>query len=229
MGYKLILSALPIAGSILYLTYLHRALSRKISCRTTTDLQDQTLPLPSVVKDNPEKYIVHHECAQESVPTASLGASSPASSPIEHFLWTTMTTFSRYPPAWGIWYLLKSAQDRETFDPAYIRSLDFAPGDRVCGVYVVSSSDAARIVLALDAPESYAGPRVEGMLVVEVREEGGWTTFLNHTVMWREKGKGSAGVLETKFGRWMHAFMVRGLLDSGVTQLLAETRKKKEL
>jgi hypothetical protein len=229
MGYKLVLSALPIAGSVLYLTYHHGALSRKISCRTTPHLQDQTLPIPSTVKDNPEKYIVHHECAQKSVPTASLGASSPSSSLVKQLIRTTMTTFSRYPPAWGIWYMLKSAEDRRTFDPTYIRSLDFAPGDRVCGVYVVRSSDAAHIVLDLDAPESYAGPRVDGLLAVEIREEDGSTVFMNHTVMWREKGMGSSGVLESKFGRWMHAFMVRGLLNGGVTQLLAETGKKKAL
>ena len=93
----------------------------------------------------------------------------------------------------------------------------------------MSSRDAVRITLDLNAPESYAGPLVEGMLVVEIKEEGSNTAFINHTVLWRGKGKGGAGVLETAGGRWMHGLMVRRLVESGVRQLLAETADKKGL
>jgi hypothetical protein len=228
MNHKLLLAALPFAGSALYLTYLHYSLSRKVHCRTTHHLQDDTLPVPDSVRSSPEKYTIHHECAKKSIPTTSLGTSSEHDLP-KLFLRHTLATFSRYPPAWGIWYMIKDPEDRRTFDPAYIRSLDFAPGDRVCGVYAISARDPARIVLALDAPNSYTGPRVEGILVVDVQKGESYTTFTNHTVMWREKGKGSAGVLESAGGRWMHGFMVRGLVESGISQLLAEFTDKKGL
>jgi hypothetical protein len=85
------------------------------------------------------------------------------------------------------------------------------------------------ITLTLDAPGSYERLLVEGMLVIEVKEEGGQTTFINHTTMWREKGKGNAGVLEGVVGRWMHRLMVRGLIESGVRKLSAEIEEKKRL
>jgi hypothetical protein len=228
MTHKLFLGSLPFAGLAFYLTYLHLNLSSKVECQTMHYLQDETITVPNTVQNSPERYIIHHECVRKSIPTASLKTSSK-SEMLTLFLRHTMATFSKYPPAWGIWYLIEDSKDRSTFNSAYIRSLKFALGDRVCGVYVVSSRDAARITLDLNAPESYAGPLVEGMLVVEIKEEGSNTTFINHTVLWREKGKGSAGVLETAGGRWMHGLMVRGLVESGVLQLLAETADKKGL
>jgi len=227
MNYKLLLAASPFASSALYLTYRHYSLSRRVQCQTTQHLQDETLPVPMSVQHSPESYILHHECARRSVPSAFLGE-SPIPEILKLFLRHSLATFSKYPPAWGIWYMVKNEQDRRTFNSAYIRSLDFTPGDRVCGVYVVRSRDTARMVLALDAPNSYAGPRVEGMLVVEVEEEEGCTTFMNHTVMWRKKGEGSAGVLESAGGRWMHALMVRGLVENGVLQSVKELGVRKK-
>ncbi|PVH90443.1 hypothetical protein DM02DRAFT_19494 [Periconia macrospinosa] len=228
MTYKLLLVSLPFAGSALYLAYLHINLSRNVQCQTTHYLQDETITIPKTIQDSSEKYIIHHECARKTIPTASLETSSKPEM-LTLFLRHTMATFSRYPPAWGIWYLIKDTKDRNTFNSAYIRSLQFVLGDRVCGVYLVTSRDKERITLTLNAPRSYVGPLVGGILVVEVKEEGSQTNFANHTVMWREKGKGSAGVLEGVVGRWMHGLMVRGLIESGVRQLLAELEEKKGL
>jgi len=228
MTYKLFLASLPFAGLAFYFIYLHLNLSRKVKCQTTHYLQDETIAVPNTVQNNPERYIIHHECARKSIPTVSLKTSSKPEN-LTLILRHTMAIFSRRPPAWGIWYLVKDSKDRSTFNSAYIRSLQFALGDRVCGVYVVSSRDAARVTLDLNAPESYTGPLVEGMLVVEIKEEGIETTFVNHTVLWREKGKGSTGVLESAGGRWMHGLMVRGLVESGVRQLLLEPADRKVL
>ncbi|CAG5154290.1 uncharacterized protein ALTATR162_LOCUS3546 [Alternaria atra] len=227
MAYKFLLASLPFAGSALYLTYLHITLSRSVQCQTTPYLQDKSIAIPDTVQNSSENYIIHHECTRKKISTVALGASKPEMMVL--FLRHTMATFSKRPPAWGIWYMIKDAKDRNTFNSAYIRSLQFVLGDRVCGVYVVTSRDKERITLTLDAPGSYKGPLVEGMLVVEVKEEGDQTTFINHTVMWREKGKGNAGVLEGVVGRWMHGLMVRGLIESGVQKLSAEIEEKKRL
>jgi len=228
MAYKVLLASLPFAGSALYLAYLHVTLSRRVQCRTTPYLQDRSISIPSTAQTSPEDCIVHHECARKTVARESLGGSTPEEL-LTAFLRHTTTMFSTRPPAWVIWHMIKDAKDRESFNAVYIRSLRFLPGDRVCGVYVVTGRDQERITLTLDAPASYRGPSVEGFLVVGVKEEGGQTTFINHTVMWREKGKGSAGVLEGKFGRWMHALMVRGLVEGGVQQLCKEIEEKKEV
>ena len=228
MVYKVFLVSLPIAGSALYLAYLHATLARKVQCRTTPYLQDKSISIPSIAQMSSEDYIIHHECASKTVARESRKGSKPGEL-LTPFLRHTMAMFSTRPPAWGIWYMIKDAKDRQSFNAAYIRSLRFTPGDRVCGVYVVTARDNERVTLTLDAPASYRGPSVKGMLAVEVKEEGDKLAFVNHTVMWREKGKGHAGVLEGKFGRWMHAFMVRGLVEGCVQRLCKEIEEKKEV
>jgi hypothetical protein len=227
MGFfVLALVSLPFASATLYFAYLHITLSRKVQCQTTPYLRDETIAVPDDVRCKLEEYVIHHECARKSTSTASLKITQ-GEEMLTSFLRHTMTTFSRYPPAWGLWYLTKAAKDRETFKPTHIDSLQFVHGDRVCGVYVVTSKDEGRVTLSLTPPESYTGPAVEGLLIVEVKQQGSQTSFANHTVMWRPKGKGSAGVLEGAFGRWMHGLQVRSLIESGVQQLSLNQKEKK--
>jgi hypothetical protein len=226
MAYRIVLASLPVASAALYLAYLHLTLAGKVQCQTTPYLRDKSIAIPDNVQSNLEEYTVYHECARKSIPTAALKTASE-SEMLTRFLRQTMATFSRYPPAWGLWYLTKDAKDRDTFNPKHIRSLQFVPGDRVCGVYVVTARDRERVTLTLDAPESYVGPRAEGSLIVEIKEGECQTTFANHTVMWRRKGEGSAGVLEGAFGRWMHGLQVRSLIESGVEHLSSHRVEKK--
>ena len=229
MDYIPLIITLSLAGSALYLTKMHTDLTRKVQCQTTPFVQNKSIAaaIPETVWNNPDKYIIHHENARKTMPTISLGR-EPDEHMLTLYLRHTMADFATRPPAWGIWYLIKDAKDRATFDAAYIRSLHFVPGDRVCGTYVVASRENRRIILALNAPESYRGPLVEGLLITEITEEGDQTTFANHTVMWREHGIGRAGVLEGTIGRWMHGLMVRSLVDGGVRHVLAmDTGTKK--
>jgi hypothetical protein len=226
MAYKTVLASLPVASAALYLAYLHFTLSSKVQCQTTPYLQDTSIAVPDNVQSNLEEYTIHHECARKSIPTAALKTASE-SEMLTRFLRQTMATFSRYPPAWGLWYLIKDVEDRNTFDPKHICSLQFVPRDRVCGVYVVTARDRERVTLTLDAPESYVGPRAEGLLIIEIKEAESQTTFANHTVMWRRKGEGSAGILEGAFGRWMHGLQVRSLIESGVKHLSSNCVEKK--
>lgn len=228
---KLLLGAVPlVAGPALYLTYLHLTLSRKVSCLTTTYLQDETLPVPPAVTaastSTSSDIILHHEKAQKSIPTSSLKG-CPPSELQTRFLRHTMSMFARSAPAWSIWFLIKDPEDRYTFNEKYLRALDFVPGDRVCGVYVVDSRDDARVMLRLDAPGSYKGPVVEGLLGTEIREGEEETVFVNHTVLWRRSGQGKANVLESSFGRWMHGVMVRRLMEHGVGRVVEEVGGKK--
>ncbi|KAF2273741.1 uncharacterized protein EI97DRAFT_435912 [Westerdykella ornata] len=228
---KLLLGAVPLVAApalyFTYLTYLNRTLSRKVSCLTTPYLQDATLPVPPSVKTkSTPDILVHHEKAQKSIPSANL-KQCPRSEVQTRFLRHTMSMFAKSAAAWSIWFLLKDPKDRCTFDKSYIRALDFAPGDRVCGVYVVDSRDKSRVVLRLDAPASYKGPAVEGLLVAEIREEGAEMVFVNHTVLWRRNGEGKPNVLESAMGRWVHGVMVRKLVESGVGRVVEEVGGKK--
>jgi hypothetical protein len=228
MGFILALVSLPFASATLYFVYLHITLSSKVQCQTTPYLRDETIAVyvPDDVQRKSEEYVIHHECASKTISTASLEINQ-GSEMLTSFLRHTMTTFSRYPPAWGLWYLTKASKDRETFNTRHIDSLQFVLGDRVCGVYVVTSRHEGRVTLSLAPPESYTGPVVEGLLIVEIKQQGSQTFFANHTVMWRRKGKGSAGVLEGAFGRWMHGLQVRSLIESGVQQVSSNQTGKK--
>jgi hypothetical protein len=250
----------PLTCTALYLTYIHYRESRKgIHSRTTPHLQSPSLTpyLPKPIQENKSKYILHHEVAHASVPISALSShysSSLRRNPqgeeeddehevakggvdldevLTEFLRHTMTTFStRAPPAYAIRRLLKNSPPdvRTSFESRYLRTLGFNPGDRVCGVYVVSSRSPERVVLDLDAPEGYSGPVVEGLLAVEVEVDlqGEVVRFRNHTVMWREKGgAGPANVLDSVVGRWVHGNMVRWIVESGVDGVVGESKKGK--
>ncbi|KAF2741976.1 hypothetical protein M011DRAFT_472627 [Sporormia fimetaria CBS 119925] len=222
-----LLIAFPIAAPALYIAYQHISLAAKVQCRTTPYLQTSTLSVPNEVQQNPERYIIHHERACKTIARTQIDGVTRAEA-LTLFLRHTMSTFSHLPPAWGIWYMLKDARDRKTFDEKYIQCLGFEKGDRVCGVYVVELRNGGRAVLRLDAPKSYSGPRVEGMLVVGMEDEeaGEMVRFVNHTVLWREKGGGSKSVLEGKVGRYVHGLMVRRLMETAVGRLIKDSKSQ---
>lgn len=86
------------------------------------------------------------------------------------------------------------------------------------------------MVLGLDAPEGYVGPVVEGMLIIEVEVDGKSEDLVrlrNHTVLWREKGKGAGNVLESGVGRWVHAGMVRWMVERGVGGVVSDWKTRK--
>jgi hypothetical protein len=227
MIYIYVLISLPFAGLALYLAYLHNNVSSNVQCQTTPFLQDETIAVPDTILGNSKDYVIYHECARKSIPTESLGTTSD-SEILTLFLRRTMTTFSRSVNTWGLYYLIRDAKERDTFNPAYLSSLHFVPGDRVCGVYVVTSRERGRVTLILDVPASFVTPVADSLLVIEVKQEGPWTSFVHHTVMWRKKGfKQAATSLEWAGGRWMHGLLVRRFVESSVQQLLSKHVEEK--
>jgi hypothetical protein len=137
-----------------------------------------------------------------------------------------MSAFARSPPALGLWFLTKSAEDRRTFRKAYLESLGFEIGDRVCGVYKVTLSTPHLVILSFDVPKSYTGSVMEGLIAVQIMQDKTSTVFANHTIMWRKKGQGQPGVLEGRLGRWIHGIMVRGLVEGGVNAVYPRDKKQ---
>jgi hypothetical protein len=227
MVYIYVLLFLPFVGLALYLAYLHNNVSGNVQCQTTPYLQDETIAVPDNILCNLKDHVIYHECARKSISTESLGTTSDPEI-LTLFLRRTMTTLAKSVNTWGLYYLLRDAKERDTFDSAYLSSLHFVPGDRVCGVYVVTSRERERVTLTLDAPASFATRIADGLLVIEVKQEGPWTSFVNHTVMWRKKGFiQPATSLEWAGGRWMHKLMVRRLVESSVQQLLSKHVEEK--
>lgn len=139
------------------------------------------------------------------------------------YLRTTMRMFTRTPQALLMRRLL-TGPPRHTFDAAYLSACTFAPGDRVCGVYVVSSRTSSssfssdKAVLALD--EEWGGPVVRGRLVAAVEAvEGGMVRVVNETVLWRRRDGEGPVFLEGWLGRWVHGFMVQWMMVGGVRAL----------
>jgi hypothetical protein len=257
MPSKLLIAAsiplVPLTCTALYLTYLNHRLSRRgIHISTTPHIQtasiESLLPKSIQAHKNNCLYILHHELVQASIPASALrrpdkekGRERPAGDEkgdrgledvLTSFLRHTMTAFTRTPPSYAIRRALSksSPQVLASFDAKTIRDLSFRPGDRVCGVYVVSSRSPGRVVMDLDAPVEYSGPKVEGMLIVEVQFEDhdrdggeGEVRFTNHTVLWREKGMSSPNVLDTGVGRWVHGGLVRWMMGVGLDGVLAQS------
>ncbi|KAI4597152.1 hypothetical protein KJ359_004664 [Pestalotiopsis sp. 9143b] len=157
---------------------------------------------------------------------------SSSSSPsllLDTYLRTTMRMFTRTPQALLMRRML-SGPPRHTFDAAYLSACAFAPGDRVCGVYVVSSRTASRAVLTLAPPtEGWSGPVVRGRLVaaVEGGDGGGMVRTVNETVLWRRRHGEAPVFLEGWVGRWVHGFMVQWMMVGGA-RALREGRARSE-
>ncbi|KAF2396397.1 hypothetical protein EJ06DRAFT_534121 [Trichodelitschia bisporula] len=223
---KLLLTTLPLALPAGYLLYLHHTLSRKVPLTTTPHLQPNTAAfLPEEVTAQPDSYVVTHETAHLEIPTSSLPPITR--SPDEWLLPHTrscMTFFARTPQAWGISYLLRNSEARATFSRLYLQRCKFDLGEVACGVYRVVSRGPGFIEMALEAPEGYKGPVVEGRIVSRVEVEGEKAVFWNETVMWRRVGEPRT-LLEGAVGRWLHGLMVRWMLDSGTRGLMEGTKK----
>lgn len=179
------------------------------------------------------------------------------------YLRTTMTSFRSTPQAHLLRSSIRhDAPTAQSFDRAFIANLGFSLGDRVNGFWKVayrgvgpSTHLAAepkegegegeggggdwqveRVEMALDAPRSYRGKRVNGIVVAGMervalerngegdgdREEDG-VVFVNETWMWRRQGEAPV-LLESGLGRWFHVVMSGWLVMRGVRAVVGSER-----
>jgi hypothetical protein len=123
---------------------------------------------------------------------------------------------------------------KQTFDQTWIERLSFAEGDWVDGVYRVAYRGAAssgdgsqRCELMLDAPASYTGPVVKGMIVAAVeriaKPDGREVVvFVNETWFWRKVGEKPV-MLESTIGRWLHSLLAGWLVVKGIRAVSADS------
>ncbi|KAK4141223.1 uncharacterized protein C8A04DRAFT_14266 [Dichotomopilus funicola] len=175
------------------------------------------------------------------LPPSDSPPDSPSYTPaLTTYLRTTMSAFRSTPQAYLLHASVKhDAAAVRTFDRGFIAGLGFTLGDRVNGFWrvgyrgagdggVVGEWQGERVEMALDAPESYRGKRVEGVVVAGMErvplslsrskdrdgEEDG-VVFVNETWMWRREGEAPV-LLESGFGRWFHVVMSGWLVMRGV-------------
>ncbi|KAG7122500.1 hypothetical protein HYQ44_003398 [Verticillium longisporum] len=124
---------------------------------------------------------------------------------------------------------------------AYARTnLAFDEGDLVNGVYKVAYRGpgrvpgSERVELVIEAPPSWTGPEVRGIIVAEVRggaeaeaeaeaeaKAARQVVFVNETWLWRREGE-KATMLETAVGKWFHGLLAGWLVMRGIAGVTTE-------
>ncbi|KAH8204022.1 hypothetical protein TruAng_001833 [Truncatella angustata] len=199
------------------------------------DRKEQTILSPEVLARPREWVVAQERVLSNPVPLTNMDrtlAQGASQGLVEVYMRTTMGLFARTPQAWFMRRIIGDPGVRRTFDAEYLDRCDFEVGDRVCGVYVVTSrtqpknrSDGGTtggemVVLSLSPPEGWAGPVVRGSLIVGYNREGHMIQLINETVLWREK-KEKPVFLEGVVGRWAHSFMVQWMVLRGLEALTA--------
>jgi hypothetical protein len=239
------IAVLPLAIPIGYLLYLDRAVATQ--CKTATGIRDRrkrtaTIPpniprpvtLPQEVEPNDSEWVL----AYERIVSRPVGLSSipydldtDLATVLTTYVRATMTAFSWTPQAF---VLRASAGDdavKKTFDTHFIQSLRFSADDRVNGFWrVTHRGDGGvegneRVEMALDAPPTYRGPLVGGVIVAGMERQGdGHVVFVNETWMWRRQGEAPV-LLEGRVGQWFHVVLSGWLVMKGV-KAVSEGKQK---
>ncbi|KAL2263510.1 hypothetical protein VTK26DRAFT_6411 [Humicola hyalothermophila] len=234
------LAVLPLAISATYLVYLRRVVSTE--CTVSTGLRNKKkrtntlssavrrpVTLPQEVASDESEWVLAHErvvsrpLAPSALPSYSL--ETDLSTVLTHYVRATMAAFSWTPQAFILRASAGDSAARETFDPAFIRRLDFREGDRVNGfwkvVYCGGSGPQGneRVEMALHAPPNYRGPVVRGVVVagIEMRDDGN-VVFVNETWMWRREGEAPV-LLEGRMGQWLHEVLSGWLVMKGIREV----------
>ncbi|ETS75182.1 hypothetical protein PFICI_13666 [Pestalotiopsis fici W106-1] len=249
--WTVIIAAAPLAW-VLYTKAVYNASTTVSFTLDNTDTQNDLNSdvLPAEVQQDRDAWIVVRErIVSKPFQTTSTRQTkgeekSRLSGLLDTYLRTTMRLFTYTPQAWLMRRLMTDPEARRTFETGYLSSCDFAVGDRVCGVYVVTSRSAPRqeedeegretVVLVLAPPQGWTGPVVKGRLIAVLEEEeqkeedmeggNGVRTIraVNETVLWRRREGEAPVFLEGAVGRWLHAFMVQWMVIRGVQTVKRE-------
>ncbi|KAL9941492.1 hypothetical protein D7B24_004243 [Verticillium nonalfalfae] len=210
------------------------------------------LSLPQDVASDPSTWVLAYERAvsnpvparrvsrhqrQPKAPDAHSSAGRTEASPLlRAYARTVQSAFSWTPQAFAIRASIPEPAIRRSFDAAWIQNLAFDEDDLVNGVYKVTYRGpghvpgSARIELVIEAPPSWTGPEVRGIIVAEVRggaeteaeaEAARQVVFVNETWLWRREGE-KATMLETAVGKWFHGLLAGWLVMRGIAGVTTE-------
>jgi hypothetical protein len=235
------LAFLPLALPITYLIYMDRTVAKQLKTATgirnkkrrissVPDHVSRPVTLPQEVGADKSEWILAYErIVSKPLPPSSLP--DDLSAVVTDYVRATMTAFSWTPQAFFLRAATGDDAVRKTFDTALIRNLKFCDGDRVNGFWTVvyrgngGLQGHERVEMALDAPPTYKGARVNGVIVagVELQDDGD-VVFINETWMWRKESDGPL-LLESRFGGWFHVVLSGWLVMKGV-RAVTEMKEK---
>lgn len=216
---KLLASAVLISSPIAYLIYLHKSLAQ-----TTHHVQNRGLlskssasgicSIPPSALES-KQYMIHDR-ASKSI-SISLVPSLSQQELLTLYLRHTMRLFStRFPQAYLL-RLISSPEGRASFTASHISSLDFIPGDLVCGMYRVTLRTEHTVEFEMKPVGVVKG----GRMVIGIVQNSDELLCSSETIMWKDAGEKGLMPLEMGVARWMHELASWWLLDSGTRFLKA--------
>lgn len=238
------LALLPLAAPVVYLLYLNHAVSRE--CKAESGILDRKkriaaipanilrpVSLPQEVKTDDSEWVLAYErIVSRSFHPSSLpyNFNTDTSAALTNYVRATMISFSWAPQAVMLRAAAGEEAARKTFDTQFIQSLSFRKDDRVNGFWrVVYRGDGGvegneRVEMALDAPSSYRGPVVRGVVIAGVERQDGDVVFVNETWMWRKQDEAQV-LLERRVGQWLHMVLSGWLVIKGVRAMMDGKQK----
>lgn len=233
-----------LAAGILYLRHHHRTLRSQITTRAVSASDRKHLSsLPQDLLDNADQYRILHE--QDTIPLPStvaaylqtLRTSTSQAQILTTLLRRNMHFFStRLPQAYLMRLLAQDAEQKRSFSPSHIQTLDFKPGDLACGFYRVLHREPLRCEMGLAAAAPSLPGSLGGRLVTAIVSAGGGhvgegeregLVLQTETLQWVKRTEDMVLPLERGSVCWMHEVASWGCLVSNREWLEEEAGRKK--
>lgn len=136
-----------------------------------------------------------------------------------------MSRFARMPQAY-VMKAIATPEERKTFEPSFIETLDFKVGDVVQGMYRVIARSEGKVEFEMTP---LVGVMRGGRLVISIERIGDELVCGSETVMWKDAGEEEKMHLEKGVVKWLHEIASWGLLKAGTKYLMNLKKEKNEL
>lgn len=167
--------------------------------------------------DSSHKYRVAHDKVVKHIPDLVVVMGDELEASFTKLLRRNMTSFSRMPQGWLLWFALNTPEQRQTFTKDHIESLDFKEGDVFCGMYHVVKRTSLHVEIELQPPK-FLGP-VSGLMIVSLRPRNEGAALVTETIQWTEKDSGAILPLERWIGGFLHSLASRWLVITGAAYM----------
>lgn len=216
-----IATAVLTGSSAVYLYGCHQRLSARIQHHCHLGKMT-TSPKPLEIESIPESAFTDESWAlydrsTRSVPGSELPSSIPMEELFTKLVRRNMIAFSHFPQALMIRMMCKSVEEKQSFKASQLSSMDFQPGDLVCGAYRVVGRSRNKVEFEIQMKNM---DFMSGRLALGFEEEKGQVVFSSETMMWRSVHEARMMPLEKPVIRWIHETAAWWLLDSGVKYLM---------
>ncbi|EFE38091.1 conserved hypothetical protein [Trichophyton verrucosum HKI 0517] len=199
-----------------FLLYQHSRLGCKVRHSTSRGsladlpLQDvKSMPESVQDKDAASKTRAVYDVASLSTLGINISPLLADEEILTRYLRRNMTAFSRFPQAYAL-SLNCDQSSRKTFKASHIQSLNFEPGDVVCGAYTVVCREQDRVEFGM------ALNQIRGRLVTTLERNDGQITFKTQTVMWQPSDVKAPMPLENPVLKFAHEITSWWMLEAGI-------------